>query len=175
MPAAESSILDPRVARAIFERAASRLPLTRQSIPSPVQASWEVVARGFPEVTVQLEILGQPALQIVLNCLNYDYDPPAVGFRRLSGQPIRWSEFEHMARLYSGVVKGVQSDRVRDIVIYPNGGGFICLEGNAGFHQAHPERSWFALRTTPGGKLHSVIATAIAALNLEAVGEAVWT
>ena len=157
-------ILDPGVARLKFESEVRAIGGGLHPIPQNTRMSWRVTKASYPQFVAELIGESVPAIRVVADCTNYDYDPPLVHFRTARGVPIPWRNLQLLGRVYSHP-KGL----FHDVTMYPNGVGFICREGHFGYHVAHQEPMWLDIRATAKGRLFAIIENTLDALNLQAL------
>lgn len=173
-PVAERAILDPAVAREIFESAIRRLGKVVHPIPGTPVVGWRVDSAGFPWLKVAISALDADRLILAIDLTNYDYDPPTCHFETPSGNVVPWSRIRTLSLLYSGVVRGQPQNNISDILVFPNGEGFVCRQGQAGYHETHPEVSWREVRIQNTGRLDFIIDSTIRALDPAKVAALSW-
>lgn len=162
---AEPQILDPGVAGQVFLAATAAFREGVHEIPGSPPVEWFVRSSTFPELKIHVAISGTVRIVLVVDCTNYDYDPPTVHFEDLSGRPLSWGAVRQLVALYSGIVRGQPHDDINDVLLFQNGVGLICRKGQAGFHEVHPEVNWRELRTANEGRLESIIDASIRLLD----------
>ncbi|MDG6970591.1 MAG: hypothetical protein JRN54_05730 [Nitrososphaerota archaeon] len=163
---AEPAILNPAVAKATFIRGIQAFLIGVHEIPPDIQ--WEVIGTKFPTLKVRVIVAGVPHFMLKLDCTNFDYDPPSLGYVYLDGKPLPWTILRNMVATYPGVIKGVPT-HINDVVLFPNGNGFACRTGNMAFHEAHPEMNWRDVRNQNAGRLDFIIDSAIRLLDPQKV------
>jgi hypothetical protein len=162
---AEKPILDPSVARRVFEQAAAPILEGLHEIPGTPPLFWRVTDHSFPILRVSVIVGASVRLVLVLDCQNYDYDPPSCWFEYPDGKRAPWPRIRDLAALYTGVVRGELRDNVNDIIAFNGGEGLICRRGQAGFHEAHPNENWRELRKENAGRLPFIIDAAVRVLD----------
>lgn len=165
---AEPAILNPAVARAAFTRGIVPFLEGRHGIPPCIE--WEVVVARFPTLKIRVEVAGVPRFMLRLDCTNFDYDPPRLSYEHPNGSAVPWTKLKEAVALYPGVAKGV-STLINDVVLFPNGNGFVCRPGNLAYHEAHPEVNWRELRNQNSGRLDFIIDSAIRLLDPQKVAD----
>jgi hypothetical protein len=154
-------ILDPTIARKKFDRELEAIGRNPHPVPQNPKVSWRIKISIFPRLIASVSGLAEKTFEVSLDCTNYDYDPPDIYFRS-NGKPILWKNLQAIARRYPQP-KGL----LHDIVLYRDGTGFICREGNMGYHIAHKERNWLDIRATEKGRLFAIIENSLDALDLQ--------
>jgi hypothetical protein len=162
---AEKPVLEPSVARRVFEQAAASILAGVHEIPGTTPLFWKVTGHSFPNLRVSIIVGGHVRLILVLDCQNYDYDPPSCWFELPDGKRAPWPQIRNLAALYTGVVRGELRDNVNDIIAFNGGEGLICRRGQAGFHEAHPNENWRDVRKDTAGRLPFIIDAALRVLD----------
>lgn len=163
---AEPAILNPSAARAAFTRGVE--PFLKGPHEVPPVTEWKVAMASFPTLRILVAVAGVPRFILRLDCSNFDYDPPSLSYEYPDGSAIPWTTVREMVALYPGVVRGT-STLINDVVLFPNGNGFVCRPGNLSYHEAHPEVNWREVRNQSAGRLDFIIDSAIRLLDPEKV------
>lgn len=162
---AEPQILDPAVARRVFEAAVARIGGDTFQIPGNPPVDWRIAGSAFPLLRVELLVAKTKGIVLVLDCTNFDFDPPTLHFEDRAGRPIAWGAVKQLVAPYSGIVRGEFHDDINDVILYPNGVGLVCRRGNEAFHEVHPEVNWRELRPSNEGRLEFIIDSSIRLLD----------
>lgn len=160
-PAALRQVLDPSVARIKFKREVEQIGQSSYEIPQCTRVSWRISSAIFPTLKVEVHGLLQKSFTLVLDCTNYDYEPPSIHFE-VAGKPTGWKGLQHLARFYPHA----NGNSYQDILVYINKEGFVCREGNFGFHVSHSVPNWLDIRSTERGRLFFIIENSLDALDL---------
>jgi hypothetical protein len=160
-PAAMKQVLDPSIAKVKFQKEVEQIGESSHEVPQCTRVSWHVVSSVFPILKAELLGLLQSSFTIVLDCVNYDYEAPVIRFE-VSGKRTGWKGLQNLARFYPHA-NGVS---YQDILVYSNGEGFVCREGNFGYHVSHSEPNWLEIRPTARGRLYFIIENSLDALDL---------
>jgi hypothetical protein len=162
---AEPQILDPAVAKRVFEAATASFKDGTHQIPGAPPFEWHVSSSLFPILKVAVEVAGVTRVLLVADCTNFDYDPPSIHFEDRLGTQLPWGSVRQLVALYSGMVRGEFRNDINDVILFPNGVGVICRRGQSGFHEIHPEVNWREVRTTNEGRLEFIIDSSIRLLD----------
>lgn len=165
-------ILNPKVAKAKFERSLKNFTVNTNVIP-PLM-SWSVVSTTFPLLKSEISFDGSPRIRLVLDCTNYDFEAPTIHYENLNGALVPWSVVRGLAVTYPGK-KMNQSVMLNDVILYPDGQGLVCRAGNQAYHQLHPEVNWQEIRTQDQGRLEFIIDVSVRLLDPEKIKQFVWS
>ena len=156
-------IADPTATRTVFDRQVQSVTGGPYQIPGVPGFRWKVSRVRYPTLVAQVK--GGPGVlfQVLVDCTNYDYDPPAVRYLRDNGDPISWRVMSGLGRFYLHT-DSARRGLFQDIVSLSDAEGFVCVGGHRGYHEAHPAENWFDSRLTLG-RLFSIIETSILAVD----------
>ena len=158
-------ILNPSAAKLVFQREAHACGTAYHSVGGEPRIRWRVTEAIFPIIRAEVRGPRGPVFWVRVDCTNYDYDPPSVRFEDWEGNLLHWDRMAQLGRHYMHRKGPEPPGGWQDIVSTGPDAGFICVPGNMGYHEAHGEDNWRAIRRSTG-RLYFVIENAVLAIDL---------